>query len=201
MPGQSAQDDVLEFDGGFRRQAQLWDRLVALRPVDNDPHFRLARIVFAVLLGAYGARLVTGTLGACRITDSARLSGATGLTPDAWMKAPASFRQRDAVVAPWPVSLEIVSAAATLHSGRLKALVGRETAAHHLSCLHGNAGLIADCNPRRYGCKCEYGLRKGPALDHDTSFYCDHCQTEHPGSRMLDGCPKWWQHPPNADRP
>lgn len=194
-------DNVLDFDSGFRRRALLWERVVVLRPEPDDPHFRLARIVFAALLGAYGARMVTGTLGACRITDSARLSDVTGLPPAAWIKAPASFRQRAAVVAPWPVSLEIVSAAAALHSGRLQALVGRETGAHHLCCLHGNAGLIPDGEPRRYCCKCEYGLHEGPALEHDTSFYCYHCQTEHPGSRALDGCPKWWQHPPNVDRP
>lgn len=194
-------DPVLDFGSAFSRRAELWDRLVALRPADDDPHFRLARIVFAAHLGAFGARLVTGTLGACRITDSARLSGATGLPSAAWMKAPDSFRHRDSVVAPWPVSLEIVSAAATLHSGRLQALVGRENSSHHLCCLHGNAGLVHEGQPRRYCCKCEYGLRKGPALHHDTSFYCDYCQTEHPGSRTLDGCPMWWQHPPSADRP
>lgn len=194
-------DNVLDFDSGFRRRALLWERVVALRPEPDDPHFRLARIVFAALLGAHGARMVTGTLGACRITESVRLSEAVGLATATWIKAPASFRQGSAVVAPWPVTLEIVSATAALHPGRLRALVGRETGAHHLCCLHGNAGLIPDGEPRRYCCKCEYGLRKGPALEHDTSFYCYHCQTEHPGSRALDGCPEWWQHPPNADRP
>lgn len=187
-------DNVLDFDGGFRRQAQLWDRLVALRPVDDDPHFRVARIVFAVLLGAYGARLVTGTLGACRIADSSSLSDATGLPPAAWIKAPGSFRQGAAVVAPWPVSLEIVSAAAAMHPGRLTALVGRETNAHHLCCQHGNARLIPDVRPQRYCCKCEFGLRKGPSLSHEDSFYCADCAISHPGSRMLDGCPTWWQH-------
>lgn len=59
-------DNVLDFDSGFRRRALLWDRVVALRPGPEDPHFRMARIVFAALLGAYGARMVTGTLGACR---------------------------------------------------------------------------------------------------------------------------------------
>lgn len=194
-------DNVLDFDSGFRRRALLWDRVVALRPEPDDPHFRMARIVFATLLGAYGSRMVTGTLGACRITDSVRLSDATGLVPATWINAPASFRQGSAVVAPWPVTLEIVSAAAAMHAGRLRTLVGRETIAHHLCCRHGNASMIPDEEPRRYCCKCEYGLQKGPALEHAPSFYCETCQAEHPGSRMLDGCPKWWENPPGTDPP
>lgn len=194
-------DPYLDFGDQFRSKAVSWDRVVALRPDADDPHFRMARIVFASVLGAHGARMVTGTLGACRVTDSARLSAATGLASATWVQAPASFRQGHAIVAPWPVTLEIVSAATFLHSGRLRALVGRETNAHHLCCQHGNAGLIHGEEPRRYCCKCAYGLREGPTYEHAAAFHCEFCQSEHPGSRTLDGCPQWWRHPPDADRP
>lgn len=187
-------EGVLDFGSAYSRKVQLWDRLAASRPAANDPHFRMAQIVFAAVLGADGARLVTGGVGACRITDSRHLSAATGLEPNVWLKAPAGFRQGGVLFAPWPVTLEIVSAAARVHEPRLRVLVGRETQAQHLCCQHGNASALPGEAARRYCCKCEFGLRKGPALPHEDSFYCADCAIFHPGSRMLDGCPTWWQY-------
>ena len=71
-------EGVLDFGSAYSRKAQLWDRLAASRPAADDPHFRMAQIVFAAVLGAQGARLVTGGFGACRISDSRKLSAATG---------------------------------------------------------------------------------------------------------------------------
>lgn len=195
--------EVLDFGAGFSRRAQQWERVAALRPAPGDPHFRMARLVFATVISAHGARMLTGELGACRIDDPCRLGAATGLDAAVWVGAPASFRQGEVLIAPWPVSVEIVSAAAAMHSGRLRALVGRETKTRHLCCQHGNVSATAAPDPDavRYCCKCEYGLRHGPALEHDSSFYCAPCDTEHPGSRHLDGCPQWWKRRPSADSP
>lgn len=188
-------EGVLDFGSAYSRKAQLWDRLAASRPAADDPHFRMAQIVFAAVLGAHGARLVTGGIGACRITDSRHLSNATGLEPNVWLKARAAFRQGGALFAPWPVTLEIVSAAAQVHEPRLRVLVGRQTQAQHLCCQHGNPDEWSGDTALRYCCKCQFGLRKGPALPHEDSFYCANCEAFHPGSRMLDGCPNWWQDP------
>ena len=190
---QPMSESVLDFGAAFSRRAELWSRVVAVAPARDDCHFRAAQIAFAVVLPVHGSRLVTGTTGACRITDSARLSEVTGLCPTIWSTAPDSFRQGDALVVPWPVTLEIVSAVGTRHGDRLRTLIGRETKREHVCCLHGNAAVKAGAPTVRSCCKCEFGIRKGPALPHDDGFYCEDCDDLHPGSRMLDGCPNWWE--------
>jgi len=182
-----------DFGRPWQRRAQLWAGLAATAPAPTDPHLETARLVFAsVITPEHHARLVPAGHGACLIGDSRSLSAATGLRAAVWTKAPRAFRIDGGLVAPWPVTMEIVSALGRVHAEQVAAIVRPETKRRHLCCLHGNAVVHPGDFRKRTCCKCEFGVRKGPALPHDEAFTCEQCEAEHPGSRLLDGCPTWW---------
>ena len=186
----------VEFDFGrpWQRRAQLWADLAATAPAPTDPHLGTARLVFtSVITPDHHARLIPGGHGACLIGDSRSLCAATGLRAAVWRKAAGAFRIDGGLVAPWPVTMEIVSAVGRVDAQRVARIVGSESKGRHLCCLHGNAILHPGELRTRMCCKCEYGVRKGPALPHDAAFFCTQCDAEHPGSRLLDGCPTWWR--------
>ncbi len=187
-------DEALDFGRHWQRRAQRWAGLAATAPAPGDPHLPTARLVFtSVITPAHRARLVPAGHGACLIGDSRSLCAATGLRAAVWRAAPGAFRIDTGWVAPWPVTLEIVSAVGRVEAGRIARIVGPESKAHHLCCLHGNAAVHPGEFRMRMCCKCEFGVRKGPSMPHDETFICQQCDdAEHPGSRLLDGCPTWW---------
>lgn len=186
-------DEALDFGWRWQRRADRWAGLAATAPTPDDPHLATARLVFAsAITPTLRARIMPGGHGACLIADSRSLGTATGLRAAVWRTAPGAFRTDTGWVAPWPVTLEIVSAVGRAAADRIARLVGTESKAQHLCCLHGNAVVHAGEFRTRMCCKCEFGVRKGPAMPHDATFLCPQCDAEHPGSRLLDGCPQWW---------
>ncbi len=186
-------DEALDFGRHWQRRADRWAVLAATAPVPADPHLVIARLVFSsVITPNHRARLVPGGHGACLIGDSRSLCAATGLRAAMWRTAPGAFRIDTGWVAPWPVTLEIVSAVGRVEAERTARIVGAESKAQHVCCLHGNAVVHPGEFRTRMCCKCEFGVRKGPGMPHDANFLCPECDAEHPGSRLLDGCPTWW---------
>lgn len=121
----------------YRKREVEWDRIHALGPGVDDPGERAAEEVFEMLIDSAIARMEYREGGACRISDSERLAGSTGLTPETWNQSPEAFHEDDELVVPWPVTKEIAAAMARRNPTPLLEAVENEENRERYRAIHG----------------------------------------------------------------
>ena len=120
----------------FRHREALWDRIDELG-IGDDPDYWAADEVFRALIGEGVARLEYREAGACRVTDSDQLAELTGLDPQFWLACPDAFRDGADLVVPWPITEQLVQAAASRNPNPVLEAVEQEEAEARRDVIHG----------------------------------------------------------------
>ncbi len=122
----------------FQQREALWDRMDELG-IGDDPRFRAAEEVFEALIDDDAiARMEYREAGACRVTDSDRLARLTGLDPQVWLACPDGFHEGADLVVPWPITEQIVQAAANHNPNPLLEVIEREETKARREAIHGH---------------------------------------------------------------
>lgn len=129
----------VRWDGvdAFRAYESRWDRIDALG-IGDEPVHRAAEEVFDAVIDEAVARMDYRESGAGRITDSDRLGELTGLDSAVWSQCPQAFTEGADLVVPWPVTLEIVIAAAGRNPAPILELVRSGEAKAQYEAVHGH---------------------------------------------------------------
>jgi hypothetical protein len=121
----------------FREHEARWDLIDALG-IGDEPVYRAAEEVFYAVIDGAVARMDYRECGAGRITDSGRLAELTGLDPAVWSQCPQAFAEGADLVVPWPVTLEIVIAAALRNPSPILEIVSSGEAKAQYEAVHGH---------------------------------------------------------------
>lgn len=121
----------------FREREALWARIEELG-IGDEPVSRAADEVFETLIDTDIARIDYGEAGACRITDSARLTELTGLDAADWTRCADGFADEGDFVVPWPITEQIAAAAARRNSDPILDVVHREENEARYHAIHGH---------------------------------------------------------------
>ena len=121
----------------FREHETRWDLIDALG-IGDEPVYRAAEEVFDAVIDGAVARMDYRECGAGRITDSCRLADLTGLGPAVWSQCPQAFAEGADLVVPWPVTLEIVIAAARRNPSPILEIVSSGEAKAQYEAVHGH---------------------------------------------------------------
>lgn len=120
----------------FRHREALWDRIDELA-IGDDPDYWAADEVFRALIDECVGRLEYCEAGACRVTDSDQLAELTGLDPQLWLACPDAFREGPDLVVPWPITEQLVQAAAGSNPSPVLEVVEQEEAEARRDVIHG----------------------------------------------------------------
>lgn len=121
----------------FQHREALWDRMDELG-IGDDPHYWAAEEVFQALIGDDVSRMEYREAGACRVADSDRLAQLTGLDPQLWLACPDGFREGADLVVPWPITEQIVQAAANHNPNPVLEVVEQEEEKARREAIHGS---------------------------------------------------------------
>ncbi|CAN5378311.1 hypothetical protein BH10ACT9_BH10ACT9_41240 [soil metagenome] len=122
----------------FRASEARWDRIFDLGRGFDDPADGAATEVFTALIAADIARMEYREAGACRITDSDRLTELTGLDAAVWLHCPEGFTEGADLVVPWPVTEQIAAAAARRNPAPILEAVHNEENEARYHAVHGH---------------------------------------------------------------
>lgn len=121
----------------LRAHEARWDLINALG-IGDELVYRAAEEVFDTVIDDAVARMDYREGGAGRITDSGRLGELTGLAPSVWSQCPQAVTEGADLVVPWPVTLEIVIAAARRNPAPILELVRSGEAKAQYEAVHGH---------------------------------------------------------------
>lgn len=122
----------------FREREAQWQRIFNLGVGFDDPGEGAATQVFDALIDSDIARMEYREAGACRISDSQRLSELTGLDASLWTQCQDSFHDGGDLVVPWPVTVKIAAAAARSDPTPLLGAVQDEENEARYHAIHGH---------------------------------------------------------------
>jgi hypothetical protein len=122
----------------FRASEARWDRVFDLGRGFDDPADGAATEVFTALIADDIARMEYREAGACRITDSGRLTELTGLDAAVWTQCPEGFTEGPDLGVPWPVTEQIAAAAARRNPAPILEAVHNEEGEARYHAVHGH---------------------------------------------------------------
>ncbi|WP_137146338.1 hypothetical protein [Mycolicibacterium sp. CR10] len=122
----------------FRASEARWDRIFDLGRGFDDPADGAATEVFTALIADDISRMEYREAGACRITDSGRLTELTGLDAAVWTQCPEGFTEGPDLVVPWPVTEQIATAAARRNPAPILEAVHNEEGEARYHAVHGH---------------------------------------------------------------